>query len=172
MANVRNRKRHRLGNRARANQDDMQAFIFGFANRRQEIRSHKQLLRHELIFIKHIDKQMSLILFGGFQIPQNFRRRRFTQQQMAVDIARGLFADVTQDFNAMQVARIAFRAVFANHENLVCQKRTSKKQIFFVLVIFFVMDKVPINIATAHNNNRAFVALERAQDTFELMAST
>ena len=34
------------------------------------------------------------------------------------------------------------------------------------------MDKVAVDIMEAHDNNRAFVTLERAQNTFELMACT
>ena len=34
------------------------------------------------------------------------------------------------------------------------------------------MDKTSVDIAAAHDNDRAFIALERTQDTLELMART
>ena len=115
---------------------------------------------------------MTFILFRSLQVPQNFRSRRIAQQQMAMNIAHRFFANATQHFNAMQVTGIAFRAILTNYENHIRQQSPRIKQVIFVFVIFFIMDKVAIDIAATHHNNRAFITFKRTQDTFKLVART
>ena len=112
---------------------------------------------------------MIFSLFRRLQEPQDFGGRRFAQQQVAMDVAGRFFANDAQHLDAMQVAGIAFRAVLANHKNLACQKCASKEQVIFAFVVLLVMDKRAVDIAAAYDNNGAFIALERTQNTFELV---